>query len=431
MRPFENRSEAGRKLAPALRHLAARKPLVLALPRGGVPVAWEVARALHAPLDVLLVRKLGAPAFPELGIGAIVEGNPPQLVLNREVLDQLQVPRDWIDAQTQRELAKIERRRRLYRGERPPPAVAGRTVLLVDDGVATGGTVRAALEGLRRLRPERIVFAVPVGPAGTLEDLKRHADEVVCLATPDLFEAVGRHYRDFTQTTDDEVLQLLAAEPARPHERRELVLELGAATLAGDLILPAAARALVIFAHGSGSSRRSGRNRFVAEALARRGLATLLFDLLTEREDERHRARFDIDLLSQRLLEATDWAAEQPWATLPLAYFGASTGAAAALRAAASLDDRISAVVSRGGRPDLALAQLPRVQAPTLLIVGGNDRGVIDVNRQAQRELTQAPSHLVVVPGASHLFEEPGALEEVARLSGDWFLAHAGAVAMH
>ncbi|WP_020648748.1 dienelactone hydrolase family protein [Solimonas variicoloris] len=194
--------------------------------------------------------------------------------------------------------------------------------------------------------------------------------------------------------------------------------------LPGDLALPALPRGLVVFVHGSGSSRHSSRNRFVAAALAKRGFATLLFDLLSEREDLDEAARFDIELLTRRLLGTCTWIrGEARLAALPLNLFGASTGAAAALAAAAELDDGIAAVVSRGGRPDLVLPLLPRVTSPTLLIVGGADDIVIQLNRKAYAAL-RAPKELAIVPGATHLFEEPGALERVAELAGDWFERH-------
>ncbi|OGI41288.1 MAG: hydrolase [Candidatus Muproteobacteria bacterium RBG_16_62_13] len=202
---------------------------------------------------------------------------------------------------------------------------------------------------------------------------------------------------------------------------REVAIPLDGAEHGGDLGLPPGAQGLVIFAHGSGSSRRSSRNRFVAEALRSAGLATLLFDLLTEVEDRDYERRFDIDLLTRRLLGATAWARHQPeLKNLMFGYFGASTGAAAALQAAAELGDMIDAVVSRGGRPDLAMESLARVTAPTLLIVGGHDEDVIELNRRAHARLTGV-AELEIVPGATHLFEEPGALEEVARLASAWF----------
>ena len=205
---------------------------------------------------------------------------------------------------------------------------------------------------------------------------------------------------------------------AVPHE-----VEIGALALKGLLGAPEAAKALVIFAHGSGSGRLSPRNNYVAEALHKSGLATLLLDLLTPEEEVRRSNVFDIPLLATRLLLATAWAREQAeTARLPIGYFGASTGAGAALVAAAN-DGRIFAVVSRGGRPDLAADALERVRAPTLLIVGGHDYPVIALNREAQRRL-KTESELVIVSGATHLFEEPGALDEVITHASRWFLAH-------
>jgi pimeloyl-ACP methyl ester carboxylesterase len=192
-------------------------------------------------------------------------------------------------------------------------------------------------------------------------------------------------------------------------------------TLEGALAIPVGAQGVVLFAHGSGSSRHSPRNNFVAEVLRGAGLGTLLIDLLTEDEDAIYETRFDIDLLTERLVAATRWLMRQPETqTLVIGYFGASTGAAAALQAAARLGSIIGAVVSRGGRPDLAGRSLPQVKAPTLLIVGGNDLLVIDLNQEAYDQL-KAGKKLVIVPGASHLFEEPGTLEEVARLAAEWF----------
>lgn len=204
----------------------------------------------------------------------------------------------------------------------------------------------------------------------------------------------------------------------------EILVEHG--VLNGDLREPPDARGLVIFAHGSGSSRFSRRNQQVAESLDRRGFATLLLDLLTAREeaiDVRTREyRFDIDRLGSRVSTAVDWVSQRlGLRDLPLGCFGASTGAAAALIAAAARPDKVAAVVSRGGRPDLAHTALPRVTAPTLLIVGGEDAPVIDMNRQAMRSMTAAHVTLEIVPGATHLFEEPGTLEEVERLAVDWF----------
>ncbi|MBI2158588.1 MAG: dienelactone hydrolase family protein [Candidatus Rokubacteria bacterium] len=211
-----------------------------------------------------------------------------------------------------------------------------------------------------------------------------------------------------------------------PPAERLVHVRVDSLTLEGALAVPPAAGGIVLFAHGSGSSRKSPRNNFVARELRAGGLGTLLMDLLTPAEDALRATRFDIDLLTRRLTAATRWLADQPETkALPLGYFGASTGAAAALKAAAALGPDVRAVVSRGGRPDLAAPDLPRVQAPTLLIVGGLDDVVLDLNRRAYETLT-ARKELVVVPRATHLFEEPGALEEVARLARDWFTRYLG-----
>jgi dienelactone hydrolase len=191
--------------------------------------------------------------------------------------------------------------------------------------------------------------------------------------------------------------------------------------LEGALAIPEDGRGMVLFAHGSGSSRHSPRNNYVARELRAVGLGTLLIDLLTEEEDRIYQTRFDIDLLTRRLLAATEWLKEQPQTRgLNIGYFGASTGAAAALKAAATLGPAIDAVVSRGGRPDLAEPDLENVQAPTLLIVGGYDDVVIELNRSAYEKL-KGKKELVIVPGATHLFEEPGKLEAVAGLAASWF----------
>lgn len=206
---FANRRDAGRRLALELIHHAVPDPIVMALPRGGVPVGFEVAQALHAPLEILLVRKLGAPGYEEFGIGAIVDGAEPQTVLNNDAIEMLRVPPAYVAQESDRQLAEIERRRRLYSGSARPMSVVGRTAIVVDDGIATGGTAMVALQALRRASAQRTVLAVPVAPPETLAKLADEADEVVCLAAPDDFRAVGAQYIDFEQTTDAEVIELL------------------------------------------------------------------------------------------------------------------------------------------------------------------------------------------------------------------------------
>ncbi|WP_249776751.1 phosphoribosyltransferase family protein [Leifsonia sp. C5G2] len=425
---YADRIEAGRELADSLQFLAVHDPVVLGLPRGGVPVADEVAKALHAPLDVIVVRKLGVPYQPELAMGAIGEGGV--RVVDDDVVRMAGLTDADLAEVEHRERAELERRVRPFRGDRERVSLAGRTVIIVDDGIATGSTARAACRVARALGASRVVVAAPVGPAEAASRLIPDADDVVCLEEPVPYFAVGQAYRDFTQTTDDEVASVLARAALRPTGAPadldpEVEIPAGRVTLAGSLAVPDQATGLVLFAHGSGSSRHSPRNRFVAAVLNARGIATLLLDLLTPGEEHDRRLVFDIELLAERLGFATRWARQdETTAGLPLAYFGASTGAGAALTAAAQEQEGVVAVVSRGGRPDLAGAgALERVTAPTLLIVGGNDPEVLDLNRLALSRM-RCPTRLEVVPDAGHLFEEPGALETVAQLAAGWFEQH-------
>ncbi|GAB2813452.1 phosphoribosyltransferase family protein [Streptomyces chlorus] len=431
---FRDRRDAGRQLAARLGHLKGTEAVVLGLPRGGVPVAAEVAGALGAPLDVCLVRKLGVPFQPELGMGAIGEGGV--RVINDAVVRTARITPDDLAQVEAREREVLESRARRYRAGREPVGTEGRTVLVVDDGVATGSTARAACRIARARGAARIVLAVPVAPHDWAARLGEDADELVCLHTPRDFYAVGQFYADFAQTDDDEVVACLEEAVARPVSTRrtepphavpedpEVDVQAGGTVLRGQLTLPESAAGVVLFAHGSGSSRHSPRNRFVALGLNRAGLGTLLFDLLTEEEETDRANVFDSGLLARRLADATGWLRGRPETQgLAVGYFGASTGAAAALWAAAEPGARIAAVVSRGGRPDLAGPRLPAVNAPTLLIVGGHDELVLDLNREAQARL-RCESRLEVVPGATHLFEEPGALEKVTDLARDWFTDH-------
>jgi putative phosphoribosyl transferase len=350
---FRDRRDAGRQLAAALESLRPERPVLLALPRGGVPVAHEVARALGAPLDVLVVRKLGAPRQPELGVGAIGEG------------------------------------------------------------------------GVRIVSSELLAatVAAPVAPRDTADALAAESDGVVLVKSPSTFAAIGEWYDDFTQVTDAEVVELLDAAFDRGTRHEEAEVRLGPVVLPGTFTLPPIPLGVVVFAHGSGSSRLSPRNRYVAGRLVQAGLGAFLLDLLTPDEEIEQAQVFDVELLAARLHAACEWVRSDPAAAgLPIGLFGASTGAAAALTAAAD-DPAIGAVVSRGGRPDLAPGALARVHAPTLFVVGGADELVLERNRWAAGQL--GGEHRVdVVAGAGHLFEEEGALEQVAALATAWFACH-------
>ncbi|MEV6398535.1 alpha/beta family hydrolase [Streptomyces sp. NPDC051907] len=435
---FSDRTDAGRQLAEALRQMRGDDPVVLGLPRGGVPVAYEVAQALGAPLDVIVVRKLGVPYHRELGFGAIGEGGV--RVISDDIVRRGRLRRSDVETVEHAEEAELVRQAKRFRADRRRIEIAGRTVIVVDDGIATGATAAAACEVVRAQGAARVVLAVPVAPPDAVAWLRTEADEVVCLSTPVAFSAVGEWYQDFSQTPDEEVVRLLAQAanaPAAGAARAPVAVseavaedvveavdvEADGVRLAGDLALPQNAQAVVVFAHGSGSSRHSPRNRRVATALNQAGLGTLLFDLLTPAEEADRANVFDIETLARRLVGVTRWLRERE--PLPVGYFGASTGAAAALRAAAEAPEGVGAVVSRGGRPDLTGPRLGDVRAPTLLVVGGRDTTVVELNLQAQREL-RCENRLEIVPGATHLFEEPGALDEVASSARDWFTTHLG-----
>jgi len=423
MRVFKDRIEAGRSLASELEKMVFGNPVVIALPRGGVPVGAEVAKRLNAPLDVLVTRKIGSPENPEYGIGAISENGT--FWLNENAVRKLGLSEIETRVLIKKEEKEIRRRVHQYRGDRPITDVRDRTVILVDDGLATGVTARASMRALREMGAERVILAAPVGAPDTAAALADEADQVVCLELPMGFYSVGAWYENFEQTSDEEVIQLLSEAHQEDSKTvsKEIEITDGLVRLPGTLAIPPRAHGIVLFAHGSGSSRLSPRNLQVAEELNHAGIATLLFDLLDPVEALDRANVFDIELLASRLVLAYTAIKQRPETfELPVAFFGASTGGGAALYAAALLGDSISAVVSRGGRPDLAMSKLREVQAPTLLAVGGLDTQVIELNREAQAQLPN--SKMLIVTGATHLFEEPGALESVSAAAKEWFLEH-------
>ncbi len=449
---FSDRADAGRRLATRLEYLRGGDNVVLGLPRGGVPVAFEVARALGAPLDVIVVRKLGVPFQPELAMGAI--GEDGVKVVNDEVIRRSGVTESEFATVERRELADLQRQAERFRAGRPHVDIVGRTVIVVDDGIATGSTASAACQVARRHGAAKVIMAAPVGAPESISALRGVCDDVVCLDAPPFFAAVGTWYDDFRHVPDADVTNLLeraaaavptgtaataepapaprsnrpsgrkqssAPSPGRPERDEPVEVRADSVQLAGHLKIPAQATGIVVFVHGSGSSRHSPRNRYVAGQLNDAGFGTLLFDLLTPQEELNRVNVFDVETLASRLTAVTDWLRGQlAGGRVPLGYFGASTGAAAALWATATSTSDVFAVVSRGGRPDLAEARLAAVRSPTLLIVGGRDEVALGLNREAQQWL-RCENRLAIVPGAGHLFEEPGALQTVTRLAREWF----------
>ena len=426
---FADRADAGRRLARTLSHLRGTDVGVLALPRGGVPVAYEVARELHAPLDVIVVRKLGVPFQPEYGFGAIGESGA--RIVDDHVVHQAGLTRQGVASVEARERVRLDRLLSQLRDGRPPVPLAGRTALVVDDGIATGATARAACLVARARGARRVIVAVPVGATGAVASLRRDADEVTCLHTAPAFAAVGAWYGDFSQVTDAEVVALLglgltSADPgdAAP-DPTEISVDVGGVLLPGTLVIPPRTTGMVVFASGSGSSRFSPRNESVAAGLNRAGLGTLLVDLLTADEELSRACVFNVSLLAGRLTTVTRWLGNQAaTAALPFGYLGVSTATAAALAVATSTPRLpVTAIVSLDGRPDLVGGRLALVQPPTLLIAGGTDKAILDHNQRARAQL-KCESRLAVIPGATRLLEEPGALEQVTDLAGDWFTRH-------
>ncbi|GAB2887624.1 phosphoribosyltransferase family protein [Nocardioides pacificus] len=442
MTVFLNREDAGRRLAAALAHLRHEDPVVLGIPRGGVAVAAEVSRGLCATLDVVVVRKLGVPRQPDLAMGVVGEGGV--VIHHQQVIAEQHIAgHDLADAR-RREDAEVARRARRWRRGAPRVALAGRVVVLVDDGMATGATMQTACRVVLAEGARRVVVTAPVASSDAVELLADLADEVVVLGTPATFSSVGEWYVDFEQVSDDDVTRVLTEGPAGrtcadvhvpvvsvlPEARSDLTSQLTQGDrLGGLLTIPPAAAGIVVFAHGAGSDRSSARNGHIAEELCHLGLATLLLDMLTP-DEAAEGADIGVEALGARLVAVCRWLALDPrTAGLPVGLFGAGSGAAAALVAASDPAAGIRAVVSRGGQLEQAADRLPKVSAPTLLVVGGADTDVLTGNEQAQHRLGSL-NELVVVPGAGHFFEEPGALDAVSRVTSHWFTERLGAPGM-
>ncbi|GHD33069.1 phosphoribosyltransferase family protein [Streptomyces galbus] len=445
---FVDRTEAGRLLARRLEHLRGRDVVVLGLAPGGMPVAREVARHLGAALDVLVVRALGVPWQPELAFGAV--GEHGMRVLDDDVIRHVALAAEDQRAVERAERAEVARLTRRYRGERAPEPVAGRTVVVTDEGMADGVTASAACRAVRARGAVHVLLAVPVAPERALARLRPVADQVVCLQPLRHLGSVGAWYRSFPRVEDDTVpgppARPLREQPGTPaaadaptapsgtahgDARAEAVekdVPAGPVRLRARLTVPDAAYGLVVLAHGDcvggATACDCPGHRRVAALLVRAGLGTLLLDLVTRDEARDRHLPFDIVLLARRLRAATRWARDET--RLPVAYFGSGTAAAAALEAVA-LDPGIRAVVGCGGRPDLARpATLAAVHVPTLLAVGARDTRILCLNRLAA-DWMHCEHRVAVLPGAGSVPEDPAARDEVARLAGEWVTAHLGA----
>lgn len=406
-------------------------------------------RCARRPVDVIVARKVGVPGLAEVALGAIAEDC--RGIVEDSVGWYIGVPRRVVERIAERERAELERRVRLYRSGRALPDVRGKTVVLVDDGLASGATLRAAVRSLKARRPKAVIAAIPVASPLHCDDVRATVDDLVTLATPEPFGMVSSWYEDYSPVSDAEVLRLLCRLPvpvdpeaigddSEGSDERVVSIPVDGAgerqAIVGDLELPnvspadrtardpAGVRGLVIFAHGGGSSRRSYRNRYLAGRLRMAGWATLRIDLLLEAEGtadgETGALRFDVELIGGRLRAATEWAARERIAGAGrIVLFGASTGAAAAVATAAARPALVAGVVSRGGRVDLAGEALHGVCAPMLMVVGGADLETLQRNRDAARHVS-SPTRVAVVPGAGHTFEEPGALGAVGEHVVRW-----------
>jgi putative phosphoribosyl transferase len=407
---FRDREDAGRRLAQLLVGKKIEHPIVLGIPRGGVPVALEVARALRGELGVVVARKLRAPGQPELAIGAV--SSTGVAYINHRLAEECGADERYLADEQARQTEEASRREAEFDGHRHAP-VSGRTVIVVDDGIATGATAIAALRSMRWAGAKRVIFAVPVGPPETIETMRREADEVYCLAVEPDFFAIGQFYADFRPFENDEVRKVLDEfeRGASAVQRRRATIRRDGVNLAALLAVPpgSGASPCVVFIHGLGSGKDSPRNTVIAERLLDAGFATLLFDLSGHGEsddDPRGDEAFGDDLTA-----VYNWVQAQP-----------GIDATQLMLAGSSMGGVVAAEAVRGGRlkpppvavvlraPPVGPGDLDTITTPTLVVVGSHDPLLATVEMAAA---ASPAARLSVIPRAGHLFEEPGALDEV------------------
>jgi putative phosphoribosyl transferase len=450
---IHSRSAAGRNLARAL--LKYRKQphvLVLAITRGGVPIAAEIARELQAPLDLMVFRTIGTPAHADVAMGALAAGGT--RVVDGAITGALGIGSNEVECMAVREETELERSLVAVRGSRPIPAIADRCVILVDEGVVSGATLRMAIRALRAQRPQRLVAASPVGSIEAVAQVRRLADEVVCLATPAPFGTVGQWYAEYPQVTDEEVKALLMeawrAEAQRAHApcagpraatgfggsppaaarmwcTTSVRLHSGKRLHEGSLTMPEHASGLVLVAHAGAGSASANLACAVAETFVEHGLATLHFDLMGSEEGRAGAAgeglRRDVKLIAERVGRVLEWISHEPELRgLPVGLFATDIAAAAALEAAAASRE-VSAIVALSGRPDLVDPSSARRGPPTLFLIGGADPQGLALTAEAAVHM--GSGHRVeVIPGATALFPEAHMLEQAARHARAWLAAH-------
>lgn len=411
MRRYRNREDAGQQLGDVLVSMGYRNAVVLGIPRGGVPVAAEVARKLDGQLGVVVARKLRAPAQPELAIGAVTADGATWI--NEPLAEDCRADQRYLDKEIAIQIAEAKHREDAFDGHRRPP-VEGRVVVIVDDGIATGATAIAAARSMRKSAAKEVVLAVPVAPPDTVHALRNEFDAIICPRIERDFWAIGQFYDDFRQVGDDQVKAMLERFAAQP-DTIEGRARRGTIELAARLRVPAPGAPLVTFVHGLGSSKDSPRNVVIAERLFDNGFATLLFDL-SGHGDSGPGREGDIGAYVQDLGAAVTWAEAQGAAdTQRNAIAGSSLGAVVALRATLEGVVRPAALVLRA--PPIRPEEYAGLDVPTLVIVGSADQ-LASWAREAAR--TCPAIELRVVPGAGHLFEEKGTLAEATRITVEW-----------
>lgn len=405
---FTDRESAGRLLAHRLHHLRGEDVVVLGLPRGGVPVAAQVARELGCPLDIIVVRKLGLPWQRELAYGAI--GEDGIRVVNDNVIRESGLTSVEMQRVEEREVAELERRVSGLRAGHPRISLRGKTAVIVDDGIATGATARAACAVARGMGARQVIVAVPVAPSGWEETFIGDADDQMSLFAPAEFGSVGYFYDNFEPISDEEVATLLVASAQSP-VGGDIHAVMGNRDVQAHVVLPPKAWASLLFLHGTGSSRFSTRNRAIAQQVSRAGVASVLVDV-----DEGVSATPDMDGVVERMMDVVRWMSTDPrFADHPVGLIGSSSGAAVAIAVALRLPDDVSAVITRGGNLSAVTDVVERLRLPLLMIVGSRDAQTLASNRSICQAIG-ATCTLEIIEGAGHLFEEGDALEEVGRL---------------
>jgi len=418
--PFPDRTVAGHWLAERVRDVTGATPVVIALPRGGVTVGAEVARVLHAPLDVAVVNRISLPDRPDVDLGAVDEDG--HVCYDDTALARLRIPRNRLSDVVAEARDKITHSREMYRGARTLPRLTDRDVIVVDDGATTGSTARAALRMVRRHRPARLVLALPVASTEAVERLQEEADRVVALAVPETFHSLDRWYRDFSEVDEGQVAALLAEHRdlgESGDSRYPARFSAGGVELEGELIVPSVVRGTVVMASGHG--RLAPHNQAIGTVLRAAGYATLLLDLLTPTEVSPEADELAPAVLGERLAAGVRWIRRTPVvASAPIALLGAGQAAPGALDAAARLPGEVGAVVTHGGRVDLAGEALTQVRAPTLVLVQGSDSFVRELAEWTLGRMT-GPTAVEIVAGAEQLLHQPEEWRRVGVRAAEWF----------